>query len=143
MFKQHRRINIQNSQEAIQSLLLNNQYFICQLSENHFCLAENLFLSNKFLHPILKGYLCCSQKSVVTLDLKFELRPTDKVFFVIDILIALITSILSVMCTHTIEIAIIIVAFMLVCFLIFGLVYKYNCIRFYGKFFSLLKCRCN
>ena len=138
MFKQLYKISVRASKETIKSLLINDEYFTCYLSENNFSLAEKLFFSNKFLHPIAKGQLCCSQKDSITVGLDMELRPADKLFFLIDILISFVIAAFSVICTHTIEIAVIIVSFLIANILIFLLVYKYNCKRFYKKIVTLL-----
>lgn len=139
MFNKDYIINVQKSEERVKSLLLDNKYFTCNLSENQFFLTENLFFSNKFMHPIAICKLSCLQKDTITVNLHLKLQPVDKHLSLIRFLVIILIAVFSVVSTHSFEIAVIVACFSLICELIFLLAYKFHCRRIYKKIVALLK----
>ena len=138
MLKNRHIIKVQNSEEIIRFLLVNDKRFKCHLLGDSFSIVENLFFSNQFLHPVASGMLCHSKKGSTTVDVHIDLRFADKLFFLFHALISLVISVFSVMYTRSIDLSIAVVFFSIGCFMIFLLVYKYNCKRFYKRFVALL-----
>ena len=139
MFNQHHTINVRASQESVKTLLINNQYFTCQFSKNHFSLVEKVFFRNNFLHPIAEGDLYCLQKDTIVVNLQLRLRSADKFFFLLYTLVIFVISAFSIIFTHKIEIAAVIASFALASSFFFLISYKYSCKRFYKKIVTLFK----
>ncbi len=135
MFTHKVQINTVNSMDKWKLDLVDNDMRVYDSSNESLIFCEKLFWTKTFLHPIVK----CNKKEEGILELCFCLRKIDKILLLLYFITGCIISLFTMVMGEMNELPFVIVLWLSISLLLFGIYFKHNCKRITKKIVSLQK----